>query len=804
MVAQDLRYGVRLWWKTPGVTVAALVALALGIGATTAIFSVVDAVLLKPLPFREPRRLLIVWEKNPPQHKYRLPVAGANFEAWSRQSRTLESMAAILDTHINLTGGPNGRIDPEELKAERVSAGLFPLLGVQPILGRAFRAEEDRPGNTNFVMLGFELWQRRFGGDAGIAGKAIRLRDQSYTVTGVLPAGFQVLEPGVDVWLPLGLAPNSVDRNLRVVGRLAAGVGMERAQQEMEAVGDGLEQAYPALDRGWRPSLVTLTEEILGDVRRPLQILLAAVGLLLLVACANVANLLLARGAGRCREMAIRTALGAGRGRIVGQLLAESLVLAVSGGVLGLGLARGAVGLAVSLGSGGIPRLATARVDARLLWFALAVSVLTGVLFGLAPALNASNLNLNQALTESGRGNTMSRAGRWLRSGLVAVEIALALVVLIGAGLLTRSFIRLLATNPGFQAAHLLTFRVPLAGGRNATSRERATAFFQQLEDTVSALPGVHGVSAISALPLTGFGLGSTFAVDGRPLPPPGDRPLAMTRTITPGYFRVMGIPLVAGRGFTESDSMQSTPVIVVNQMLARRFWPGADALGGRIVMFDFNPPRVGQIVGVAGDVKSESMDKDDWPTIYMPYRQVPATTMVMAVRTAGEPMAVAAAVERAVHQLDPGQPVAGRRSMDDVLEQAMAGSRFNTTLLAVFGLLSFALAAVGIYGVVSYDVGQRTHEMGIRMALGAQPGDVLRLVLGGVARLAAAGIAAGLAAAFGATRLMASMLYGVEPWDFYTYAAISLILGAVALLAGYLPARRAMRLHPMTALRHE
>lgn len=803
MVAQDLRYGARLWWKTPGVTVVALTALALGIGATTAIFSVVDAVLLKPLPFRQPQRLLILWEKNPSQHKYRLPVAGANFEAWRRQSHTLESMAAILDAHINLTGGPNGRIDPEELKAERVSAGLFPLLGVQPILGRALTEEEDRPGHTNFAMLSYELWQRRCGGDPGIAGKAIRLREQSYTVTGVLPPGFQVLEPNVDVWLPLGLAPNSAGRNLKVVGRLAAGASEESAQSELEAIGDGLERANPALDRGWRPSVLPLTEELVGDVRRPLEILLAAVGLLLMVACANVANLMLARAAGRNREMAVRTALGAGRPQIVSQLLAESLALALVGGGLGLGLARVAVGLAVSLGSTAIPRLAQARVDARLFLFTLAVSMLTGVIFGLVPALSVPDGNLNQILGETGRSNTMTRAGRWLRSGLVVIEIALALILLIGAGLLIRSFVRLTSTNPGFQPDHLLTFRVPLGGGRNAT-RERAIAFFQQLEEAVTSLPGVRGVSAISALPLTGLDLGSVFAVEGRPIPPEGERPIALMRYITPGYFAVMKVPILAGRNFAGSDNLQAAPVIVVNQTLARRNWPGTNPLGGRIVMLDFNPPRTAEIIGVVGDVKSEKMDKEDWPTVYVPYGQVPSTTMVLVVRTARPPLAVAASVERAVHQLDPGQPIANRRSMDDVVELAMAGSRFDTALLTVFGLISFALAAVGVYGVVAYDIGERTHEFGIRLCLGAAPGSVLRLVVGSVAGLAGAGIVLGVAGALVLTRLMGSMLYGVDARDFYTYGVISLILGAVALLAAYLPARRAMKLDPMTALRHE
>jgi len=810
---RDLRYGVRRFRRTPRFTAVVLLTLALGIGAAIAIFSVVDAVLLKPLPFHDPGRLLVIWEKNPAHHRFRMFAAGCNFRDW-QAARSLAGAAALQDApqeaHMNLSGGGAagaGAVEPEEVRVERLSAGMLPLLGVQPMIGRAFRTEEDQPGHANFVLLSHSLWERRFAADAGIAGRPVRLRGQSYTVLGVMPPGFALLDPAVDLWLPLGLNFNDpfalARRSLTVIGRLRAGAAIEQARTELEAMGARGEQANPQVDAGWRPSVFSLTDELVGDVRRPLVVLTAAVGLLLAIACANVANLMLVRGAGRRRELAIRTAMGASHGRIVVQLLLESVVLALAGGALGLGLARAAVALAVSLGSGSIPRLAQAQLDGRLLAFALAVSVLTGVLFGLAPALSAPDLNLNQTLAASGRGNTITRTGRWLRSGLVVVEMGLALVVLIGAGLLARSFVRLLATPPGFQPGNLLTFRVPLAGGRNST-RERAVAFFQQLEETVSSLPGVRAASATSALPLTGLDLGSAFVVDGRPRPPEGERPIALMRYITPGYFRVMGIPQVAGRAFTASDNMQSAPVIVVNQTLARRFWPGANPLGGRLAMVDFNPPRTGEIVGVVGDVKSEGIDKDDWPTVYVPYRQVPATTMVMAVRTAGPPMAAASAVERAVHQLDPDQPVANRRSMEEVLGQSMAGWRFQTLLLALFGLISFALAAVGIYGVVSYDVGDRTHEIGIHMAMGAQPGDVLWLVVGGVARLALGGIAAGLAAAAGATRLMTSMLYGVDPRDFYTYAAISLILGAVALIAGYMPARRAMRLDPMAALRHE
>src|SRR5271157_351859 len=809
-LGRDLRHGARLLWKAPGFTAVALAALALGMGATSAIFSVVDAVLLRPLPFRDPQRLLAIWEGNPAQNLEKIFVAPGNFLEWRNQSRALESLAAIHDVHINLTGGPNGPIDPEELMVERVSASLFPLLGVQPVVGRAFLPEEDQPGRTNCALLSDSLWQRRFGGDRSIAGKAIRLYDQSYTVVGVLPAGFSVLDATVDVWIPMGLDPHDVHaaglRFLTVIARLKPGVEIGRAQTEMEVIGSRLEQANPALDRGWRPSLFPLREELVGNVQQALLVLLAAVGFLLLMACVNVANLLLARGATRRKEIAIRTALGAGRGRMVAQLLSESMLLALTGGALGLGLARAAVALVARFGPASIPRLAEARIDARLFLFALAVSVATGVLFGIAPAIESSGANINAALREGGRGGTTARSGRMVRSVLVVVEVALAVVVLIGAGLLIRSFVRLRSADPGFQPAGLLTLRVPLAGGRNVAP-DRRIAFFQQVADRIATLPGVRAVGAVNGLPLTGLGLGSGFAVDGRPAPAPEQRPMGVLRSVTPAYFRVMGIPLIAGRVFTDSDTSQAPPAIIVNQTLARRFWPAGNPIGGRLVV-DQNKGRVAEIVGVVADVKPERVENQDWPTIYNPYAQVPVTTMIMVVRTAGPkgapPLSLASAVEREVHQLDPDQPVADIRSMEDVVDRAIAGARFNTALLAIFAGIAFLLAAVGIYGVISCDVSERTHEIGIRVALGAQPGDVLKLVLGQGALLAGYGTAAGMVAAFALTRLMASMLYGVRATDAYTFAAIPVLLGVVALAASYLPSRRALALDPVMALREE
>jgi putative ABC transport system permease protein len=802
MVSQDLRNGVHLLWKSRSVSALALLALALGVGAAIAIFSVVDAVLLKPLPFRQPDRLLAVYEKNPAQRKFKLFVAPTNFREWRRQSRTIEDMAAILDTRMPLTGGPNGRIEPEEVNVERVSAGLFPLLGVQPIVGRAFLPEEDTPGHTTFAMLSAALWQRLFGADPAIGGKTIRLRGQSYTVVGVLPPGFAVLTPDVDIWVPLGLSTEAAGRMLVIIGRLRPGATIEQARAEMETIGNALEVSNPALDRGWRPSLFPLKEEIVGNLRRPLLVLLGAVALLLVIACANVANLLLARGAGRRKEIAVRLALGATRARVAGQLIVESSVLAAAGGALGLGVGRAAVALVGRLGSVQYPHLAEAGVDWRVILFALALTMLTGILFGSAPAIQLSDLHLQEDLTEGGRGGTMGRAGRTLRSALIVAEIGLALVVLIGAGLLMRSYLRLRAASPGFDAHNVLTFRLPLAGGRNYT-RERAVAFFDRVGEQLAAIPGVRAVGAISALPLAGLGAGSTLAVEGRPIPPPDERPMGLVRYISGDYFGGIRIPLRAGRLFTDSDSMQSPLVCAVNESLVRRFWPEANPLGGRVLLLGFDPQRACEVVGVVGDVASERIQTPDWPTVYIPQRQLQSPTMVMVVRTSGPPLSIAPSVQRAIRQLDPDQAVADLRTLDDVVGRAVAGSRLDTALLAIFALIAFALAAVGIYGVVSYDVGERTHELGIRVALGAGRREIVSLVVGHVARLAALGIALGLAGAFALTQLMTSMLYEVHPRDFFTYASVSLILGAVALAAGYLPSRRALAADPVAALRH-
>jgi putative ABC transport system permease protein len=564
----------------------------------------------------------------------------------------------------------------------------------------------------------------------------------------------------------------------------------------LDAIGDRREQAEPALNRGWRPSVFPLREELNGNVEEPLHVMMGAVGFLLLMACVNVANLMLARGNSRRREIAIRMAMGAGRARIAAQLLCESLLLSLAGGAIGLLLAWGAVSLVAHTGPAGMPRLADARLDGRLFLFAFGISLVSGVLFGLAPAIQGSDARLNEALVE--RGRTAARSGRLLRNVLVAAEVGLAVLVLIGAALLIRSFARLRSVDLGFQPAGLLTLRLPLAGERNARP-ERRIAFLQQVEERLRALPGAQAVAAVDTPPLGGLAFAATFAIEGRP--EPANKPIALVRGVTPGYFRTMGLPLLEGRDFTSGDTRETGFKIVVSRNLARRFWPQGGAVGSSMVL---DPNRRAEIVGVVGDVKPETVQGEDWLTVYCPYAQNAFHSMTVILRSALTPDAALAAAGRAIRQLDPEQPVADPQPMAKFVDDAVASARFQTVLLAVFAQIAFLLAAVGVYGVISYDVSRRTGEIGLRLALGGQPGDVLRMVLRQAAAMGALGVAAGLAAAWGLTRLMASMLYGVGTTDPFTFVAIPALLGTVVLVAGYLPARRAMALDPAVALRHE
>jgi len=804
-IAQDLRYGARSLGKNPGVAVVAVLALALGSGAGTAIFSIVDAALWKPLPYRDPGRLVMIWEESAALKTGRMYVPAANFPAW-QQNRSFEGMAAVMDLRINLTGGANGHIEPEELRAERVSAAMFPVLGVQPRIGRVFRPDEDRPGHTDFVVLSYHLWKRRFNGDRAILGKSIRLREQSCQVLGVMPAGFSVLDPLADLWLPLGLDaydPRSATaRMLTVVARLKPGVGIEQARADMAGIGAQLERSNPALNSGWRPASYPFRDGLVSHSEKALDVLMAAVGLLALMGCANVANLLLARGAARHKEFALRMALGATRGRIAALLLTESALLSIGGGAAGLAFARILLAWLSRLGANSIPRIAEARFDMRMFLFAVGLSLVSGLLVGMVPAIQGSGGGLRAALAEEGRGGTVAKSSRLARHALVVAEVALAVVVLIGAGLLVRTFARLRATSTGFQPGSVLTFGLPLGGGRN-TAPERRAPFLDQVAARLTALPGARSMGAINVLPLTGFGPGSSFALQGNSETLPGQRPIALLRTVTTGYFGAMGMPLVAGREFSAADGAGAPLVAIVDQYLARTFSPAANPVGMRITV-DRPAPRTLEIVGVVGEVKPVSVDGEVWPTVYFPYAQQPLAAMTVVLRTAVPPLRLAPGVQREIHQLDPNQPVSEVKTLDDVVGNSLGEARFHTLLLAGFAEAAFLLCALGIYGVIAYDTGRRTREIGIRMALGAQPGDVARMIVRQGAWLAGSGIAIGLGTAFALTRYMSSMLYGVEPSDFRTFAAIAGLLGAVALLASYLPSRRAMALDPVEALRRD
>jgi putative ABC transport system permease protein len=703
----------------------------------------------------------------------------------------------------NVSGGAG---EPEEVKMERVSASLFPLLGVQPVLGRAFTEEEDSPGRGNVALISYSLWQRRFGGNRGVTGETLRLRGRVHNVIGVLPAGFLILEAGVDVWIPIELAPEDRTNNGRyvtVVGRMRAGSTLAGVRQEMGAIGVESERALPAVNQGWRPSIYSLQDEAVFDVRRPLWVLMGACGLLLMMSCANVANLLLVRGSARRKEIALRIALGAPRRRVVTQLLSESLLLAVAGGFLGLLLGAASVAVVAHAGPADVPRLAEASFNARLFLFTLAVSVVSGALFGMAPAWHGSRGDVNTALNEGGRSGTSGRASRRARQALVVFEIALAVVVLIGAGLLMRSFVRLRAANPGFNAAGLLTLRVPMAGGRNS-SVDRRVPFVASMMERIAALPGVQAAAAVNVLPLTGLSPGADFVVEGRPGPAPVRHPNGLVRSITRDYFRAMAIPLLSGRVFTDSDNRKSKQVVIVNRELARQFWPNSDPLGSRLVIESSSSSLVAEIVGVVADVKPHRFEGEDWPMMYIPYEQAPSNNLSVVVRGAGRPESLVSAVSGEIRRLDPEQVIADVRPMTAVMDRVVAGARFNAALLGIFAMIAFLLASLGIYGVISFDVTQRANEIGIRMALGALPGDVLRMVVGQGARMAAGGIALGLVGAYWLTRLMSTMLYGISPADAGTYLSISVVLAAVALAASYLPSRRAMSLEPVSALRHE
>ncbi len=804
MFWQDLRYGARMLAKSPGFTAVAILTLALGIGANSAIFSVINAVLLKPLPYPEPNRLVVLDEYQ--LHTGESSVAWMNFLDWRDQNKSFEDMAAYRTIHLTLTGAG----EPALLRTGQVSAAFFPLIGTKTILGRSFSKPEDNPEAGPTVVLSYNFWRNRLGGEPDVVGKTITLDGTAYSAIGVLAPGFNYFNQTVDIYVPIGLkgkTPSWLDRvnhpGLLVLARLKPGVSLASARSEMDTIMRRLEQEYPKSNSGERASIVLLYSHLYGDVQPAMFTLLAAVGLVLLIACANVANLLLARAASRQREFAVRAAIGASRTRVIRQLLTESMLLSSIGGVMGLLLASWMIGPLLRIAPPEIPRLADTQVNLWVFLFTLGVSVITGILFGLVPALQTSNLDLNRVLKESGH-STSGPARDRFRAALFISEVALASVLVIASGLLIRSLWKAQNVNPGFNADHVLALDVLLPRTQYKTDAQILN-FFNQATEKIRNLPGVRSASAVYCPPVVGTCWTSVYLVEGRPVPPQDQLADSVFNAAEPDYFRTMEIPLIEGRSFKATDTAQSPPVIIINQSMARRWWPNESPLGKRIKQgFPQSPTPYREIVGVVGDVKQEGPDAQQLTEIFLPPTQNPDNAMTLVVRTSSDPLSLAATVEEQIHALDSNLPVARVQPMTQYFSEALARRRFSTLLLGIFGALALVLAAVGIYGVMAYSVAQRTHEIGIRVALGAQRGGIIMLVVGQGLRFALLGVAIGLTAAFVLTRWMASLLFGVTATDPATFAAVAAVLTSVALPACYVPARRAMKVDPMVALRYE
>jgi putative ABC transport system permease protein len=808
-LCQDLRFGARMLAKQPGFTLIATLTLALGIGVNTAIFSVVDAVLLRPLPFREAERLMMLGTVDSRKGDGLSSVSYPNFVDLRAQSGSFERLAVFRDRSFTLTGSG----EPARLKGVVASADLFALLGVSPSLGRSFRPEEDNAG-ASVVILSHGLWRRRFNSDPQVIGRNITLDDRSLTVVGVAPAGFQfpiAAEPA-DLWTTIahdatGNDPMTAQRGLAylsVIGRLKPGVSGAQAQAEMDGIARSLERQYPDDNAHHGARLAPALEQIVGDVRRPLLILFGAVGCVLLIACANVANLLLARATARRREIALRAALGASRGRVIRQLLTESVLLALAGSVCGWLLAWSCMESLLSLSPENIPRLQDIRLDGRVFGFTLLVSLLTGAVFGLAPALQAAKTELTETLKEGGRSGEGARGAR-LRGALIIAEVAVALVLMAGAGLLLNSFWRLLQVNPGFDPRQTLTFRLSLPASKYSGSQ--AVAFFERLQARLQNLPGVRGASVTFALPFGKGNIDTALDIEGRPVAP-GDRPHVECQSVLPDYFRTLGIRLIKGRDFNARDDLNARRVAIINEALARRFFPNEDPIGKRIrpgITTEPGDAPTREIIGVVSDVRYLSLTADVPPEIYMPYPQFTISNwMRIALRTDADPRSLISAARVEVQALDKELPVFEVKTLDQYVSGAVAHPRFNAILLLLFAGVALLLTAVGIYGVISYSVTQRTREIGIRMALGAPSQDMLRLVVKQGMTLTLIGVGAGLGGALALTRLLKTLLFGVSAADPLTFSIIVLSLIIVAFVACWLPARRATKVDPLVALRQE
>jgi putative ABC transport system permease protein len=816
---QDIRYGARMLWKNLGVTVVVIIALALGIGANTAIFSVVNSVLLRSLPYHEADQLVFLNEKSPVLDE--MSISYPNFTDWRNQTQTFEKIGVYNRASYNLTGVG----EAERIVTGQVSADLFSVLRVNALHGRVFTNDEDKPGGRPVAVLSYPLWQRRFGGQTSILNQPITLNGKSYDVIGVMPEEF-AYPNRVEMWVPVGQLSDQASWKSRGnhpglygVGRLKPGVTIEQADADMNTIAANLERQYPDSNTANRVRLRPLLEIFVGDSRRALWVIFAAVGFVLLIACANIANLLLARATARKKEMAVRTALGASRWRLARQLLTESVLLSLIGGALGLLLARWGVALILYISPNGIPRSQEIELDWTVLLFTIGVSFLTGIVFGLVPAVQAGAVEVQETLKETGRGTS---GRQWLRSSLVVVEVATTLVLLIAAGLMIRSFYLLHRVNAGFSHEQLTSFSISLPTKKYATPESRG-AFFDRLLENIRALPGVESAAAASGLPLGNNGWQTGFRIEGQPEPPREQTPLMELCMVTPDYFKAMNIPVLRGRAFTDSDNrahlagqdlsklsederaVKGLNKIIIDEEFATRYWPNEDPIGKRVVFGTREEPRKLEVVGVVGRVKMESLNQNsDRVQGYYAFSQMPQNNMTVIVKGASDPNLLLNSVRAAVKAIDPDQPIYNPRTMSEIRAESVAPERLNLTLLSLFAGIALVLAMVGIYGVMSYSVTQRTHEIGIRMAIGARPRDVFAMILGQGMKLALLGVVIGLVAAFGLTRLMASMLFGVEPTDAMTFGGIAALLIGVALLACYLPGRRATKVEPTISLRYE
>lgn len=812
---QEIRFAFRSLVKTPGFALIAILTLALAIGANTAILSLVNGILIKPLPYRAPERLVLLFEQFKAQGLDRIPVSPPEYLDYQHETTKFAGLAAFTYAGLNLTSGDQ----PERIAGASVTPSLFPLLGTEPIRGRVFTENEATAGRDDVAIISARLWQRRFNSDPTLVGKTISLNGRKVTVVGIMPARFEFPLPlfnlgagefgeRVDIWSPAVFSEqdlkNRGSRGYGMIGRLGDGVALEQAQAELDSVVGRMKQRHPSnYDPGdsFGATLYSLHGQVIGNMRTALWILLGAVGLVLFMACANLTTMLLARAGSREREMAIRVALGASRYRLLRQLLVESVVLALCGGVAGALLGYWGVDLLRLIGAQTVPRLQEVTLDTTVLFLTLLLSICTGILFGLTPALTSARPDLTEALKEGGRGSTEGRRRHRLRSGLIVAEMALALVLLVGAGLLLKSFVRLQNVDPGFNPHNVLTINLSLPVAKYPQGKP-VSNFFQELQNRVAALPGVQAVGVTDILPLSGSKSDSSFAIEGLTSKVSPDEQI---RTGTPDYFRVVQTPLVAGRFFTAADTADSPSVTIVNQTMAKKFWANANAVGKRIT-FD-NPrknPKWVTIIGIVGDIRSSSLNEPAPPEYYLPHTQYPYREMILTVRSKQEASALTSSIRREVAALDPDQPIARVRTLDEVASDSVAPRRLAVVLIGVFAALALLLASVGIYGVISFSVAERTHEIGVRMALGAQNKNILKLVVGQAAKLMLTGFGLGLLAAVLVTRVLQSLLYNVGAFDLATFLVVLAVLCLAALLATFIPARRAMRADPMIALGHD